>query len=544
MTDDLKTLRATVSRLLLPILWLHVPLATWLAWRLGNGWVETGLIAAAVVAVATAAWSVAPAAAATRLTIAVAYIALVSIILAACRGSLLQIDIHMYYFAAMAILATYCDWEVILAAAAVTAIHHLVLNFVAPAMVFPNGEDLPRVVLHAVIVVFEAGALILMTHRIVVLFAVSRRHLADAAAASEAATALRAEADAQRLITDAERQASMARLRETAAQQSQVVDEVSRALEQVAGGDMLYRLPSSFPAEFRKLQTDFNEAMEALRVALGSVSGRSGTIRSGVQEVSATAADLAHRTEQQAADLVETAAALEQIGATVRQTAETAGQARIIVVAAAGEAEASGAVVRQTIDAMATIETSSRQIGTIVGVIDEIAFQTNLLALNAGVEAARAGDAGRGFAVVATEVRALAQRSADAAKEIKQLIAASGQQVASGVRLVGQTSQVLGRTSEQVSELKTLLAQIATAAVDQATSLAEINAAMTRMDETTQHNAAMVGETSAAARGLAEEVEHLVDEVSRFRTKERPRSGEVRPSMPRRPVRENLAAAT
>jgi methyl-accepting chemotaxis protein len=544
MTDDLKTLRATVSRLLLPILWLHVPLAAWLAWRLGNGWIETGLIAAAVVAVATAAWWVAPASASTRLTIAVAYIAIVSIILAACRGSVLQIDMHMYYFAAMAILATYCDWEVILAAATVTAIHHLALNFLAPAMVFPNGGDLTRVILHAVVVIFEAGALIWMTRHIVALFSQSAQHLADATAAAEAAAALRAEADAQRLITDAERQASMARLKATAAQQSDVVDEVSRALEQVAGGDMLYRLPSSFPAEFRKLQADFNEAMEALRDALGSVSGRSGTIRSGVQAISTAAADLARRTEQQAADLVETAAALEQIGTTVRQTAETAGKARVIVVAAAGEAETSGAVVRETIDAMATIETSSRQIGAIVGVIDEIAFQTNLLALNAGVEAARAGDAGRGFAVVATEVRALAQRSADAAKEIKQLIFASGQQVASGVRLVGETSQILERTSEQVTELKALLAQIATAAAEQATSLAEVNAAMTRMDETTQHNAAMVGESSAAAQGLAEEVEHLVDEVSRFRTKERPRSGDVRPSTPWRPVRELVAAAT
>jgi methyl-accepting chemotaxis protein len=543
MTDDLKTLRATVSRLLLPILWLHVPLASWLAWRLGNGWIQTGLIAAAVVAVATAAWWVAPAAASTRLTIAVAYIAIVSITLAACRGSVLQIDIHMYYFAAMAILATYCDWEVILAAATVTAIHHLVLNFLAPALVFPNGEDFPRVILHAVIVVFEAGALIWMTRSLVALFALSRQSLAEAAAASAAAAALRADADAQRLITDTERQASMARMIETAAQRSHVMDEVSRALERIAGGDMRYRLPSSFPPEFRKLQADFNEAMEALQRALGSVSGRSAAIRSGVQEVSMAVGELAHRTEQQAADLVETAAALEQIGTTVRQTAENAGEARTVVVAAAAEAETSGAVVRETIGAMAMIETSSRQISTIVGVIDEIAFQTNLLALNAGVEAARAGDAGRGFAVVATEVRALAQRSADAAKEIKLLISASGQQVASGVRLVGETGRVLGRTSEQVGQLKRLLAQIATAAAEQATSLAEVNAAMSRMDETTQHNAAMVGETSAAAQGLADEAERLVDEVSRFRTAERQHSGNLRPGIERHLLRETATAA-
>jgi methyl-accepting chemotaxis protein len=516
MTDDLKTLRDTVSKLLVPVLWLHVVLAAMIAWRLGSGWVPVAVLASAVAAIATAAWASARSSRSSRLTIAVAFIGMVSILLAACRGSALQIDIHMYYFAAMAILAIYCDWEVVLVAALVTAVHHLVLNFAAPALVFPDGGDLPRVVLHAVIVIFEAGALMWMTHRVATLFAASAEHVATLQAASRATAVEHAENEAQREAAERERRARLAMVTETAAQQTAVVSALSLALENVAAGNLVYRLSDVFPPGFEKLRADFNASIEALRIALDAVDGISQGIRTNTQEMSAGAGALAHRMERQAAALQQTAAALEEVGEGVRHTARIALDARTIAETAASDATQSGTVVRETIAAMADIQASSRQIGNIVVLIDEIAFQTNLLALNAGVEAARAGDAGRGFAVVATEVRALAQRSADAAKEIKALIAASGQQVAGGVRLVGETGRTLGRTTEQVGQLQLLLGQIAAAAQQQTAALAEVNTAMSEMDGITQRNAAMVQETSATVQTLGTDVEELVGHVSRF----------------------------
>jgi methyl-accepting chemotaxis protein len=174
-------------------------------------------------------------------------------------------------------------------------------------------------------------------------------------------------------------------------------------------------------------------------------------------------------------------------------------------------------LVRDTVQAMSGIETSSKQIGTIIGVIDEIAFQTNLLALNAGVEAARAGDAGRGFAVVATEVRALAQRSADAAKEIKALIAASEHQVETGVKLVSETGQALGRIVAQVTQLNGLVMELAASAKEQATGLGEVNSAVNQMDRVTQQNAAMVEQSTAASHSLSDEAEELARLVGQFR---------------------------
>ena len=518
MNGELNTLRDTVSRWLVLFLWLHVPIAVAVSWASGNGWFWPGVAAAIIAGIASFAWMLSPSSGSARVTSAVAAVAMVSVILAAARGSDYQIDVHMYYFAMLAILAAYCDWQVILAAAAVVAVHHLTLNFIAPALIFTGGGDFLRVVLHAVILIAEAAALAWLAHRIAGLFALSEKNLAEVVEASRAAAALEVEAAAQRQVAETERQAGIDLRTAMAAAQGKVMGAIGDGLEKAAGGDLVFRLSQEFPPEFRKLQTDFNAAMETLRLAMVSVAGSSANIRASAAEISAASDDLSRRTEQQAASLEQTAAALDEITATVGKTAEGANEARAIVATATSEAQRSGDVVSETIGAMTAIETSSKQIGGIVGVIDEIAFQTNLLALNAGVEAARAGDAGRGFAVVATEVRALAQRSAAAAKEINALIAASGVQVAAGVRLVDETGKSLSRTREQVNQINRLVSEIASSAQEQASGLKQVNQAVNQMDQVTQQNAAMVQQTSAAAQGLVEETAQLAVQVARFQT--------------------------
>ncbi|WP_158747248.1 methyl-accepting chemotaxis protein [Acidisphaera sp. L21] len=309
------------------------------------------------------------------------------------------------------------------------------------------------------------------------------------------------------------------RVAQTAAiteQQQIVVGSIGAGLERLAAGDLTVTLNDALPDAYEVLRRNFNQAVGKLHEALQVISTNTRTMRSGATEISSAADDLSRRTEQQAASLEETAAALDQITATVRKTAEGAQQARDVVSRTKENAEHSGGIVRQAVAAMGSIEESSRQIGQIIGVIDEIAFQTNLLALNAGVEAARAGDAGRGFAVVASEVRALAQRSAEAAKEIKLLISASAGHVGAGVRLVSETGEALGKIVGQVAEIDGVVREIAASAGEQASGLAEVNTAINQMDQVTQQNAAMVEQSTAASHSLSQEAEELSRLTGRF----------------------------
>ncbi len=308
-----------------------------------------------------------------------------------------------------------------------------------------------------------------------------------------------------------------AAVKEEAARVGVVINSVSVALKTLAEGDLTARIEDRFSEKFEVLADNFNLSIRRLEETITAVAANASAVHTSAGEVTRASDSLSQRTEQQAASLEETAAALDQITATVRKTADGANEARQLVTTAKGDAETSTAVVHDTVTAMNGIEQSSKQISNIIGVIDEIAFQTNLLALNAGVEAARAGDAGRGFAVVATEVRALAQRSADAAKEIKALISGSGQQVQSGVKLVAETGKALGRIVEQVAKLNDLITDIAASAREQATGLDQVNTAVNQMDQMTQQNAAMVEETTAASHSLASEADALSRLVGQFR---------------------------
>jgi methyl-accepting chemotaxis protein len=307
--------------------------------------------------------------------------------------------------------------------------------------------------------------------------------------------------------------------RQASAEQAAVVEALSAGLARLAGKDLEHQLDEAFPPAYETLRKNYNAAVASLAEALRIVRIGTASVQGSISEIGAASHDLALRNEAQAARIAETARAMDAVTGIVQETATGAQAVSQTITLADREAGEGGEVVRQAIDAMAAIETSAQEIGQIISVIDGIAFQTNLLALNAGVEAARAGEAGKGFAVVATEVRALAQRSADAAQSIKALITTSGEQVGTGVELVRESGTRLEAIVRRIGEISALTGSIAGSATRQAASLKQINSAMGEMDRMTQQNAAMVEQSSAATRSLAAEAVRLNELVATFRTR-------------------------
>ncbi|MFY8135889.1 MAG: methyl-accepting chemotaxis protein [Aquimonas sp.] len=285
----------------------------------------------------------------------------------------------------------------------------------------------------------------------------------------------------------------------------------------IAQGDLRKRIEGAASGRFAELQASTNATADALRGILGEIHTAVDAINSAASEIAAGNADLSARTEQQAASLEETAASMEELTSTVRGNAENARSANQLAIGAGDVAERGGAVVREVVDTMGQIHAQSRKIEDIIGVIDGIAFQTNILALNAAVEAARAGEQGRGFAVVAGEVRTLAQRSAAAAREIKQLISETVQRVDSGSQLVDSAGATMADILSAVKRVTDIMGEISAASAEQTAGIEQVSATVTHMDEATQQNAALVEEATAAARALEDQAGRLAQNVARFR---------------------------
>ncbi|WP_054140765.1 methyl-accepting chemotaxis protein [Bosea sp. AAP35] len=525
MTMTISSIRRLGEQLVMGAIWLIVPMVSVAAIISDNSVIGLSVAALLLAAVATICWRLSRGAGGIRMTLSVCLMVTISLLVAALDGHAWQTDMHMAYFAALAMLIVFCDWRAIVAATVVVAVHHVMLSLFLPSAIFSGATNLGRVVLHAVILVIEAATLAWAAQTIVRTLAASASALSQAEVAVQDAAQAQREAESALQQADDAREAQARSARDSEALQTTidgdreaVVAGLAKGLEELAKGNLTHRINVAFPSDYEKLRADFNSSISQLDTVVSGIATAAGSIRSFGIEINSGADDLSKRTEDQASSLEETAATTEQLAASVKATAQTSRQASAVAQEAMQTAESGGAIAGQAVDAMARIETASSRISDIIRVIDDIAFQTNLLALNAAVEAARAGDAGKGFAVVASEVRTLAQRSSDAAKDISALISSSNGEVVEGVKLVRQAGEQLNQILSASQRVAATIAEISAASGEQASGIDEMSQAVAHLDEMTQQNAALAEQSAASAGSLSSRIAELNDLVAAFKT--------------------------
>lgn len=511
--SGLHAIRARAASFMIFYLWAHLPLSVLLAVTIGNGsWIAPVAITT-IAGVATLDWRRTNGGQSTQVTMAVGLGLTVAFMVYQLTGHPWQIDMHMYFFAAFATVGVFCNWRPLVGYAGIVAAHHLLINVLLPQAIFPGSGDLGRVVMHAIILIVQAVALIWLAQR---------QTQAFTNAENAIVAAQKAEAEAERLA--AEQRLSSAAAAETAARQSaiqdRVVSEISEGLARLAKGDLTTAIHSHvsdpFPVEYETLRESYNEVLQQLGQVLTEIELVADGVRTGSDEIDQAAQHLAVRAETQAATLEQSAAALQQLTTSVKNSAARASEAESAGSENYSQAQDGARIVKEAIEAMRAIENSAKQITNIIDVIENISFQTNLLALNAGVEAARAGDAGRGFAVVASEVRGLAQRSSASAKEIRTLIAESAKHVQAGSLLVEKTGSSLDGILKIAVNVQAMMGEISSSSREQSVGLAEINSGVIQLDQVTQQNAAVAEETTAAATSLKQKAADLLHAISRL----------------------------
>lgn len=474
---------------------------------------------AALALINTLDYLLAPGSGRNQLTSAAALAASIALIVYRFEGHPWQPDMHMQFFAALAVLAVYCNWRSIATFTAIVAAHHLSLSYLLPGAVFLGGADLGRVIVHAVILLVEAAALICIGTLVV-------RAFRKAAHDKDAAEAALNEAEIQRLKRVAQREEDTRERSRRMDEQKRVVSELEAGLIRLANGDLSSPINSPahnpFPAEYEALRSAFNNTVHQLDDLIERVDSISGIVRDDASEIERATQDVHESANAQAEMMAEGTAVLEKVIGAVSASLETARKAENASRENQSLAEQGGDVVQQAIAAMDAIERSAGQITRIIGVIEDIAFQTNLLALNAGVEAARAGEAGKGFAVVATEVRGLAERATTSAREIRALIFESESQVKAGSELVGRTGEALSQIVERAQRVREMIDQVVAASLRQNNELMQARASMERSDKLTGRTRSAVGNTLSLVQGITDKADDLMTTLAVFKTPARP----------------------